>query len=90
MTSVRQKRIHVKFFPPDGTFHEKVFVAPPKKVYTEESLDDVIEKTINWLDEKFPKWNWRMVKVGTMRVNFIYDGLREETCPTSPQTLTRI
>lgn len=74
---MRHKRIVVKFFGPDGNSVKKTFIAPPKKLFTDASLEEVEEKAIEWLDKSYPQWNFRMVKVGPMQVNFVYDGVRE-------------
>jgi hypothetical protein len=89
VTAMR-KRIVIKIFPPDGKARETVFVAPPGKVYTDASLDEAVDRAVEYLDKTFPKWNFRMAKVGSMAVNFVYHGLRsEEECLTSKQILTK-
>lgn len=75
------RRVTIKIIPPKSyeEFAErKVFRAPPRKHYTEASCEQAIELATEYLDKKFPVWNFRCVKVGPMDFNFIFDGFRNE------------
>lgn len=72
------KQIHVKMIPPEGHRPQKTtFRAPPGQNYTPESEEQAIEKVVDYLDKTYRYWNFKMVKVGVGRYNFVYDGLRK-------------
>lgn len=74
----RLKNIHVRMIPPEGHREDSyTFKAPPGRWYTEESEQEAIEKVVDYLDKKYQYWNFKMVKVGHGKYNFVYDGLRE-------------
>jgi hypothetical protein len=76
-----KKLIVVKFFPPEEAgcrIKPAIFRAPQGKVWTDSSLEEAEEKVIEWLDVKFPYWNFKSVRVGPLAINFVFDGLRRE------------
>lgn len=53
------------------------FDAPPGKKWTEESEEQAVEKVVEYLDKKYPRWEFRMVRVGVGKYNFVFAGTRE-------------
>jgi len=75
---MRIKHIAVRVIPAEGHRGDKyTFRAPPGRVYMEDSREKVIEHVIDYLDKKYPYWDFRIVEVGATQVNFVYAGLRE-------------
>ena len=74
------KLIKVRIILPEGHATQKVdFHAPPGRHYDDGSEAQAIEKVIDYLDEKYLYWNFRMVRVGRGQYNFVYDGIREDS-----------
>jgi hypothetical protein len=72
------RRVHIRIIPAEGHREDSyTYKAPPGRFYQLEDEGKVCERVIEFLDEKYPWWNFRMVKVGLGRYNFVYDGLRE-------------
>ena len=72
------KQIKIRIIPAEGHAEDKqTFHAPPGRHYTDESIEHVVEKVIEHLDKKYPWWEFKIVKVGRGKYNFVYDGLRE-------------
>lgn len=73
------KQIHIRMIPPEGHQEDAyTFRAPAGRHYTEESEQTAVEKVVEYLDKKYPWWEFKMVRVGRGKYNFIYDGLREQ------------
>jgi hypothetical protein len=71
------RKIVLKVFLPDGGDPlVKRFHAPPRHHYSAENIQQAIDECIEKLDAAYPRWNFRMVRVGAGAVNFIYDGER--------------
>jgi hypothetical protein len=73
------KRITVRMIPKPGSgtkMDQTVFKAPAGRSYTEETVEMALDRVVDYLDERFPLWEFRMVKVGAGRFNFVYDGER--------------
>jgi hypothetical protein len=69
----------VRIIPAEGHAEDAyAFKAPPGRFYRQEDEEKVIEKVVEHLDARYPYWNFRMVKVGAGKYNFVYDGLREK------------
>jgi hypothetical protein len=74
----RLKNIHVRMIPPEGHREDAyTFKAPAGRVYDEASEQQAIDKIIDYLDKKYRYWEFKLVKVGWGRYNFVYAGLRE-------------
>ena len=81
------KRVTMRVIPPEGHPDiEGVIVAKaqPGRCYTAEAVEDIIDKMIERLDQRFPYWNFKMIRLGPDRVNFVYDGLREGASDAKP------
>lgn len=75
------KRVYLRVIPPEGHPDiEGVIVAKAAqgRCYTEQQVEEIVERMIERLDQRFPRWEFRMVRVGFDRVNFVYAGLRGE------------
>lgn len=79
------KEYIVRVIPPEGHREERVkFHSPPGRHYQDESK--LVEKVIEYLDKKYPWWDFTMVPVGRRQFNFVYAGLREVVSSRSKET----
>ena len=60
----------------EGAEEKRTFHAPSGRHWTEENVEETFEKVVDYLDRKYPAWEFRMVNVGNGQVNFVYDGDR--------------
>ena len=74
-TEQQFKRIHVKIII-QGKTQKHEFIAPAGKMYSLENIDKNRESVINWLDERFPHFDFREVQIGTNAFNYIATGVR--------------
>lgn len=73
------RRVHIRIIPPEGHREDSyTYKAPPHKFYRLEDEDKVCERVIEHLDKRYPWWEFKMVKVGAGKYNFVYVGLREQ------------
>lgn len=73
------KRVTMRVIPPEGhpdLVGTIVAKAQPGRCYTEENVEEIIEKMVERLDARFPHWDFAMVRLGVDRINFVYSGLR--------------
>lgn len=53
------------------------FVAPATRGYSEKDIEEILERIINYLDEKFPRLEFRQVDLLPNAYNFIAVGARQ-------------
>ena len=73
------KSFVVKVVPKAGQGVEESipFHAPKGRYWTEQSVEEALDKVIDYLDRKYPAWEFRLVALkGGGQFNFVYDGDR--------------
>jgi hypothetical protein len=71
------KHITVRMIPPPGYAEDSyTFHAPPGRHYSDPQ--DVLDHVVEYLDKKYPLWDFKVVQVARDKFNFVYAGLREE------------
>ncbi len=73
------RRIYVDAVLPEGFAKKDIsdkYTAGPGRLFNESDVELAIEKMVEYLDGRFPHWNFRLVRVGRNRLKFIYAGLR--------------
>jgi hypothetical protein len=73
------KSFVVKVVPKQGEGQEESipFHAPEGRCWTEQSVEEALDKVIDYLDRKYPAWEFRLVALkGGRQFNFVYDGDR--------------
>ena len=81
------KLITVRIVPKEGEgVEEKLpFHAPDGRYWAEESVEEVLDRVIDYLDGKYPAWEFRLVALkGGGQFNFVYDG------PRAPSALAEV
>jgi len=70
------KHITVRMIPRPGYAEDSyTFHAPPGRHYSDPQ--DVLDHVVEYLDKKYPLWEFKIVQVGAGKFNFVYVGLRE-------------
>ena len=71
------KRIHFRIIPPEPMEEERGSLrAPAKQRFTEDGIETSLEKVVEYIDQKYPLFEFRMVQVAKNKFNFIGVGLR--------------
>ena len=70
------KRIHVKVIVGEKVYNHD-YRAPAGYFYNHENIEDAREKMVDYIDEKFPHVEFRMVDIGPNAFNFIAGGARK-------------
>ena len=53
------------------------FVAPPGRAYSERQIDMEVERVVDYIDQKFPKLEFKMVQILPNRFNFVAVNVKE-------------
>ena len=69
------KRVTVKVIVGDKTMHHQ-FVAPAQRGYSELDIEGILERAIEYLDQKFPVLEFKQMKLSENAFNFIAVGPR--------------
>src|SRR5271155_4906090 len=76
----RLKRITVRIIPPSDqgmAKPEKVnFDAPRGQHWNQQSIETCLDRVIDYLDKKYPRWEFRMIALDIGRYNFVFAGKR--------------
>jgi hypothetical protein len=57
------------------------FVAPAGNGYSEKDIDEIREKVVDYLDKRFPHFDFREVQIAANAFNYIATGLRGDQSP---------
>lgn len=72
------KSVTVKVFHPGNKkFERQVLHAPPRRLFTGDGVNQILLRTINKIEEKFPSEDYRMVPIGPAAFNFVHAGPKE-------------
>jgi hypothetical protein len=69
------KHIEIKVMV-QGKTQKHDFRAPVERGYSEKQIDETRERVVEYLDKRFPYFNFREVQVGPNKFNYIATGLR--------------
>lgn len=84
---VVHKAIRFKLVMPQGFASQSWSLrAREGKCLSAEGIELERDRVVEWLDRTYPRWEFRMVRVGTAAFNFIYDGLRGPRAQVAKET----
>lgn len=73
------RRIVARVIMPDGQVDPgHTWKAGPHSYFKEIHEERAVEEFVSYLDQNYPAFDFRMVKVGPGRYNFIYAGSRKD------------
>jgi hypothetical protein len=86
------KRVTVKIIPPnDSKPYKWYWRAPAGQFYSPANIDEILEKVVEHLENKFPQWEFKLVELGPTSYNFVYAGERQiEATPDMGKKTSRI
>lgn len=71
---INLKRLAFKVFAPGNKRFKKLLVlAPHRKAFTPQGVDDVLSQMATRVEESFPEHDYRFVPIGTGEFNFVHE-----------------
>lgn len=68
------RTIRIKIYSPgNAKFDKRIIQAPPRKGYTEEQIQKVLEEYVEKLTTAMPGHEYRLVEVGEATFNFVWE-----------------
>lgn len=77
-------------YPPDFRAPTREVIKCPKgHRYTDEGIEEIIERAIDEVDRKYPWWEFRLVRRGANAATLVYAGLREKAKAGSTELVAK-
>ena len=79
------KNVRVRIFTPGNKRSwAKLISAPPRRVFKDEGIDEILQKVASDLEKRYPDEEFRLVPLGPREFNFVHVGERcRQTAPTA-------